>query len=610
MSRYANRVRPGSADLRMLDCIYRWKGATTVEAVRFGGWSMNNRSRVAKRLRFFEKEGLLRSSKEGTTRTVWLPRPRLRDVVMSQVPPASSVKPRQHELGLASLASMMYAGVDVLGLGDEWGNVLDEMQRGESGLIAEREYNSSLRKWMSQYTNEDGVVDDIAVAAKFDRIRRGIAQTGRAPAYAAWLMQSAGEGYVARDGSYRTGQDGMYQWVLLNHDLALNAEALKQGNRNLDEIVDEAASHMYDSGWLRLTDHPVDMILARPDKRSIGVELELTPKKTIEEYACTLTSMMLAGTAEQYEEFVWIAPRRFTRNMLERAIELTGATNQRVINAWSELEVGPASGCDIYTEYADPDEKHKPEAKPRAGSVRSFRLPRNRAREARLAQERAAIAARLSTAPALNEYGHLDARAPFGANRGAAARGDGTPRRAAGEAPVTRGTATMIDAPKTQTTRADSPSIPTTAAHGPAPVVAPVAVPAGSPAPVPASPFSTRSAAPVPSGSGSVFNRPARRSGNPNPSGGTNPFAAVMRGPADALAGGPLDALDEEPRGALADTTGAVAPSRYARPVPDAPGTTHEDESSDAAETREMMRAISRPEEMPTLDNGDFGFMD
>ncbi|WP_143248579.1 hypothetical protein [Bifidobacterium vansinderenii] len=587
----------------MLDCIYRWKGATTVEAVRFGGWSMNNRSRVAKRLRFFEKEGLLRSSKEGTTRTVWLPRPRLREVVMSQVPPASSVKPRQHELGLASLASQMYAGVDVLGLGDEWPTVLDEMQYGESGLIAEREYNTSLRKWMKQYTNEDGVVDDIAVAAKFDRIRRGIAQTGRAPAYNAWLMQSAGEGYEARDGSYRTGQDGMYQWVLLNHDLALNIEALKQGNRNLDEIVDEAANHVYDSSWLRLTDHPVDMILARPDKRSIGVELELTPK-TIEEYACTLTSMMLTGTAEQYAEFVWIAPRRFTRNMLERAIELTGATNQRVISAWSELEVGLASGCDIYTEYADPDEEHKPEAKPRAGSVRSFRLPRNRTREARLAQERQAIEARNNTTPALNEYGHLDARAPFGANRGNAAQRNTTSEapvtRSAvnemSEAPVTRNAATMSDARtdvlKSRTTRADSSFVVSTDQF---PVTAAASAPAGSPVAAPASPFVTRSAAPTAT---PVFNRPVRRSGG-------NPFSAVIGQPA-----GPVDALDEGPADAMDDSAGAVAPSPYVKPVADGAASADGNKKTDDEETREMMRAIRQPEEMPNLDNGDFGFMD
>lgn len=340
----ANYLTP--MDWGMLDAVNRFQSVSTRSAIRLaGGTSMSNNGRYGQRLRSLEKRGLvaLNGAGDGALGSAffWGPTSKTSRAIGSPLQ-YSKVDVRAHTVMLSSIAGQLMqcalsVDEDVLKVGspnndylhldgqscfadDEWERLREEIRDGEADLIAEHEYRSVWGRVMklieqtasdevkrNQYTTPE---HELFVAReKFigGYLRRCAEQSVDEPsgAYNAWSSTSEERSY-----------NRYWRWVLMNKDYWFDARA----HRLLDWRGYEQAVGLnpdFERGSIRLADHCVDMVVARPGG-SIAIELERTPKD-VRAYERTMLGFCTAQAAATYSACIWIVTTGTTRAKLEAA---------------------------------------------------------------------------------------------------------------------------------------------------------------------------------------------------------------------------------------------------------------------------------------------------
>lgn len=273
---------------------------------------------------------------------------------------------RNHSLGCAALAAHLldphlYMDApehDLLGVGDEWGDIRQEIRDGSTKVVAERQYRSALQ---SLRTNSVGQYKTAVTPEEYRHaLLNAYKEIASGTHDGTRVLDNQTPEYWCCDPGYK----GEYAWLwvvfgndvvrLKEHDPSTGAprhypieeRALDDKHRPLLSPEDSFVTK----------DHCPDMVICRERDletgrpRSIAIELELTAKTT-DEYVQTMSAYMSQGGQLLYDKVIWLVVNAALSNQIRKGADKAGAVEGRdylITPVWSpDVKSNFGNGADM-----------------------------------------------------------------------------------------------------------------------------------------------------------------------------------------------------------------------------------------------------------------------
>jgi hypothetical protein len=334
-------------DVRALDFLSRWSYATTAQIARVGGWRDRAHHRMDRRFENWTEFGFARWQQLFGGPRLWYvtdrgalhsQHPWMGGVSVERLNPMS----QSHTIGLSSVASWLLAPdssltrlpagpPDVLGLGDEWPGLREEIGSGEAVIISEREYRSSYSKIRNRQAGllpveyrrallgaSPGMTGGDPIESLMgdwaSAYRKGVDDLGDAPDWRTLEYESQGA--------------DMWLWVIWGNYVWCKGDVVPIESR-LDRATNRPKLRRDLGDEFALLDHLPDMVIARkrdPSRgtsRSIAVELELSMKDAID-YRRIMASYHCDLGRTLYDRVVWLVPNHVVGDAIAGAADDIG----------------------------------------------------------------------------------------------------------------------------------------------------------------------------------------------------------------------------------------------------------------------------------------------